>query len=443
MARKFGKVYYDMGFLSSAEVLECSASDLVGQYVGQTGPKTRDMFDKALGKVCHACHYEFWFLILRIEVLFIDEAYRLCDGAFAKEAIDEIVDCLTKEKYQGRLIVVLAGYEQDINTLLGVNRGLASRIADEIMFYPLSPEKCAELLVGELTTARVAIDYPPGTDGRSQLIEHFVALTSTPQWGNARDIKTLAKRLKNEALLATDPPSRDLRIQFAAVTRCLDDMLNSILSRSQNKMPQPPASPRLPAMPPPIDLPAPPCHSFASTSRTTEVPRPEEGFGSIPHSARKILEDETYDQARDPGVSNDTWAQLTRDKEAAAKREEELRELKEKQRKEREELFGAVRVLKMEMERMKSSLNASEDSEDSARRRAEQLRIDAIAKRAKNAEAEAVLEKRREEAQKEAKVQQKLRQMGVCVAGFRWIKQTGGYRCAGGSHWVSDLQLGV
>lgn len=56
VARKMGKVYYDMGFLASDEVIDCSASDLVGQYVGQTGPKVREKFDKALGKVCLSMH---------------------------------------------------------------------------------------------------------------------------------------------------------------------------------------------------------------------------------------------------------------------------------------------------------------------------------------------------------------------------------------------------
>ncbi|KAG0697519.1 P-loop containing nucleoside triphosphate hydrolase protein [Suillus ampliporus] len=69
IARKFGQVYYDMGFLSSFDLIECSASDLVGQYVGQTGPKTKKLFEKALGKV-----------------LFMDEAYRLSNGNFAQEA---------------------------------------------------------------------------------------------------------------------------------------------------------------------------------------------------------------------------------------------------------------------------------------------------------------------------------------------------------------------
>lgn len=92
-ARKMGQVFYDMGFLSSTEVTECSASDLVGQYVGHTGPKTKKLFEKALGRV-----------------LFIDEAYRLSQGHFAQEAIDELVGITTQDKFRGKLVVILAGY---------------------------------------------------------------------------------------------------------------------------------------------------------------------------------------------------------------------------------------------------------------------------------------------------------------------------------------------
>ena len=102
-----GEVYFDMGLLARATVHECSASDIVGQYVGQTGPLVRKTFEKALG-----------------QVLFIDEAYRLKDGPFAKEAVDEIVSLLTDERYKGKIIVILPRYDNDINELLTVNRGL-------------------------------------------------------------------------------------------------------------------------------------------------------------------------------------------------------------------------------------------------------------------------------------------------------------------------------
>lgn len=52
VARHFGSIYFDMGILSGKEVIDCSASDLVASYIGQTGPKVRRLLDQALGKVC-------------------------------------------------------------------------------------------------------------------------------------------------------------------------------------------------------------------------------------------------------------------------------------------------------------------------------------------------------------------------------------------------------
>jgi hypothetical protein len=104
-----------MGILSSPEVIECSASDLVGQYVGQTGPKTQKQLEKALGKV-----------------LFVDEAYRLGEGNFATEAVNELVDLVTKPKFLGKIVIILAGYDNDMNKLMAVNPGLSSRFPEEV-----------------------------------------------------------------------------------------------------------------------------------------------------------------------------------------------------------------------------------------------------------------------------------------------------------------------
>ncbi|KAH8178503.1 hypothetical protein LIA77_00022 [Sarocladium implicatum] len=111
---------YDAGFLASADVLDCSASDIIGPYVGQTGPKVRQMLDKALGKV-----------------LLIDEAYRLAEAYYAKEALDKA--CM-KEKYRKRQITVLAGYEDNINRLLDTNPGMSSRFPEVLDFYGLNPK---------------------------------------------------------------------------------------------------------------------------------------------------------------------------------------------------------------------------------------------------------------------------------------------------------------
>lgn len=112
-----GKVFYDMGFIGQAKVIECSATDMIGQYVGQTGPKVQKLLEKALGKV-----------------LFVDEAYRLAEGHFATEAMDELVDCLTKPKFSQKLVCILAGYDKDIDRLMSINPGLTSRFPETGMW---------------------------------------------------------------------------------------------------------------------------------------------------------------------------------------------------------------------------------------------------------------------------------------------------------------------
>jgi hypothetical protein len=62
------------------------------------------------------------------KVLFVDEAYRLSQGHFAQEAVDEVVGLMTNEKFMNKMVIIFAGYEKEMNTLLGVNPGLASRL---------------------------------------------------------------------------------------------------------------------------------------------------------------------------------------------------------------------------------------------------------------------------------------------------------------------------
>ncbi|KIJ05200.1 hypothetical protein PAXINDRAFT_49916, partial [Paxillus involutus ATCC 200175] len=185
-ARKLGQVYYDMGFLASTDVIECSASDLVGEYVGHTGPKTRKVFEKAIGKV-----------------LFIDEAYRLGQGRFAQEAMDEIVDLMTKEKFMNKLVIIIAGYDNDMNKLLGVNPGLASRFAEEIHFHNMTTEQCLTLLDKDLRKSKLVVAEMTDTSSAKyqemKVIVHRMSILSS--WGNARDIKTMGKRMFQQALV--------------------------------------------------------------------------------------------------------------------------------------------------------------------------------------------------------------------------------------------------
>lgn len=174
------QLFYEIGILPTKDYSECSAADLVAQFVSQSAPKTREALRLALGKV-----------------LFVDEAYRLQDGQFGKEAVNEIVDCLTKPDFMGKLVVILAGYTDDMNSLLNVNPGLSSRFPEEVIFENMKPHDCLTLLKRQLQQAGLDITSDLSnkeSDEYRQLSGHLQELSKLPSWGNGRDIRTLSRR---------------------------------------------------------------------------------------------------------------------------------------------------------------------------------------------------------------------------------------------------------
>lgn len=418
-ARKFGQVYYDLGFLSHVEVVECSATDLIGQYVGQTGPKTIKQLERGLGKV-----------------LFVDEAYRLGEGMFAQEAVNELVDTMTKPKFAGKMVIILAGYDNDMNNLLRVNEGLSSRFADEITFPALDPLYCLQLLSSKLKESKV---LPPALDGPKY--QRFLdELSHTPGWGNARDVQTLAKRMVR-AVFQQNTDGGQLILSDEVATSCMETMLTEKRARSQ-AMPvsRPSFSDQLPSFP--ASRGAPP--SSYNTSTATK------------HSAQSTLKPidkslkpaaNAEEEKRDAGVSDAIWAQLQADKKTAelhtTRQEKVIRERQEALRVAKEaEMKRAEEVKALQEKQAKTHAEALE-----LLRKREEARIKEMEAQALREKIEQEIERRREAEQErkkqEAQAQVKLRQMGICPAGFQWIKQNGGYRCSAGGHFVGNGQLGL
>ncbi|RXW16620.1 hypothetical protein EST38_g9235 [Candolleomyces aberdarensis] len=485
IARKMGQVYYDMGVLASAEVIECSASDLVGQYVGQTGPKTRKIFEKAVGKV-----------------IFIDEAYRLAEGHFAQEAVDELVTLLTDEAYKGKIIVILAGYDQGMKRLMTVNTGLSSRFPEWIAFHNMKPKDCINIVVKELKKEKVVVLGLEDEESPeySQMLTVIALLVNLPDWGNARDMMTLSAQIVRQALLSKIPSGTSLLLSGSDAIACALDMLQQRRARAQvqpkvkktlalpqmQNTPTPPTppstgvgtgtsaqqpnAPNAPPPPPPAsrgrgrgaapqDASAPGGRGGFQQQRRNVEPGPPESLrratpvvASPAASSRALtpaLPNGQNTLSRDPGVSDEIWAQLQearrRAEEEDRRKREELNALHKKlqkakgkveaQRRRAEELARQA-AQEQEEARNKQLENQRRQAEENERRlRAERERIAELQRRAQQAENE---RKRKEQA-----VQQKLRQMGVCVAGFQWISTGNGYRCAGGAHFVSSQQLGM
>ncbi|KAF4630281.1 hypothetical protein G7Y89_g7856 [Cudoniella acicularis] len=224
-ARKVGQIFYDMGFLSKPSVVECSVTDMVGEYTGQTRPKVINLLEMALGKV-----------------LFIDEAYRLGKGDLQKDATNELVDCITKTRYAGKMIIILAGYEEDMNQLIQVNRGLASRFPTEIIFRYMSPEHCLSLLkqrLGEFDILIKGLDNKiPSEMGSLMIYQLFADLAATPAWGNGRDVETLAKSLIGYGFMASvrnGPKDGVLSISFKELHAFMKSMLEERKKRGSKR----------------------------------------------------------------------------------------------------------------------------------------------------------------------------------------------------------------
>jgi SpoVK/Ycf46/Vps4 family AAA+-type ATPase len=180
VARIVAKIFYAFGLLDVPTVVEAQRSDLVGEYLGATAIKTNELIDSALGGV-----------------LFIDEAYSLVnegDGQndrFGNEAVQALLK--RAEDDRDRLVIILAGYERQMETFLASNPGLTSRFAIRVKFGGYTP---AELLqLADLTVARrgEVID----AHARSVLWRMFEEVGRRrlgDELGNGRFVRTLLER---------------------------------------------------------------------------------------------------------------------------------------------------------------------------------------------------------------------------------------------------------
>lgn len=429
-AAKMGKIFYDMGFLSQAKVVECSATDLIGQYVGHTGPKVQKLMEKALGKV-----------------LFIDEAYRLAEGHFAVEAMDELVDCLTKPKFAKKLVVILAGYDKDIDRLMNVNPGLTSHFPETVMFKHIEPETCLELLVKLLIDLQkkenapldLTIIDPLSERLRQQILQCFRRLSLLESWGNARDVKSLAKSIFQALVSTAAPPITSLVLTEAVMVQTLQDMLDERSRRSEaagtNRFKA--SRPSLPAPNPQTQDHIPPTargpnlatntpSSSGATNMDKQGDRPKQTKEkSEPRIEPEDSLDSIFKAKRDEGVADEVWEQLERDKHAMVAKEREFRRMQDEKRQYEDTIKESIRAEK-----------AAADEEE--RRICEQARIAAELERRRRDKELAALETER---LKETERRKKLRTLGPCPMGYQWIKQASGYRCAGGSHVLADADV--
>ena len=177
VARIVAGIYKELGILEKGQLIEVQRSDLVAEYVGQTAVKTNKKIDEALDGV-----------------LFIDEAYTLSSGGandFGQEAINTLLKRMEDDR--DRLVVILAGYSDEIKQFINSNPGLESRFNRYIHFPDYSVSELMDIFSFNLRKAQYTITSDARTVVNS-LVEQAVA-NKDSHFGNARYVRNLFEKI--------------------------------------------------------------------------------------------------------------------------------------------------------------------------------------------------------------------------------------------------------
>ena len=174
---KMADILFQLGYIKKGHLLTVTRDDLVGQYIGHTAPKTKEVLKKAMGGV-----------------LFIDEAYYLYkpdnERDYGSEAIEILLQVM--ENQRDDLVVILAGYKEPMDKFYESNPGLSSRIANHIDFPDYTTEELLKISKLMLEDQQ----YQLTTDAEVALTQYIAKRKEKPLFANARSIKNALDRAR-------------------------------------------------------------------------------------------------------------------------------------------------------------------------------------------------------------------------------------------------------
>jgi probable Rubsico expression protein CbbX len=169
VANRMADILYKLGYIRKGHLITVTRDDLVGQYIGHTAPKTKEVLKRAMGGV-----------------LFIDEAYYLYkpdnERDYGSEAIEILLQVMENQRED--LVVIFAGYKERMDSFYESNPGLSSRVANHIDFPDYTPEELIH--IGRMILEEQ--QYKMTSDAETALLEYISRRSQMPLFANARTI---------------------------------------------------------------------------------------------------------------------------------------------------------------------------------------------------------------------------------------------------------------
>ncbi|MDQ3849367.1 MAG: CbbX protein [Actinomycetota bacterium] len=177
VALRMAEILHKLGYIDKPKVVSVTRDDLVGQYVGHTAPKTREVLKRAKGGV-----------------LFIDEAYYLYrpenERDYGQEAIEILLQVMEADRED--LVVVLAGYRDRMETFFRSNPGMGSRVAHHIHFPDFSVDELMQ--IGDLMVGQLAYQF--SDEAREAFHDYIERRVQQPRFAHGRSIRNALDRAR-------------------------------------------------------------------------------------------------------------------------------------------------------------------------------------------------------------------------------------------------------
>jgi probable Rubsico expression protein CbbX len=177
VALRMAQILHRLGYVRQGQMVAVTRDDLVGSYIGHTGPKTKEVLKKALGGV-----------------LFIDEAYTLYrpenERDYGQEAIEILLQVM--ENQRDDLVVILAGYKDRMDTFFQCNPGMSSRIAHHLDFPDYGRDEL--LQIADRMLAPLGLAFGPGA--RQAFEDYLARRIVQPHFANARSVRNALDRAR-------------------------------------------------------------------------------------------------------------------------------------------------------------------------------------------------------------------------------------------------------